>query len=65
MIGYQTLTSQDYYNSGQGIGSRVPINVPTLAYTDSSGQIYKVNVFETIINQTEKLSDNMNNKIKY
>ena len=65
-LGYSTTTSKDYYTNGQGIGSRVPlINVPALAYTDSSGKIYKVTVNETINLVDREIRMDVINKIKY
>ena len=65
-LGYSTTTSKDYYTNGQGIGSRVPlINVPALAYTDSSGKIYKVTVNETINLVDREIRMNVIDKIKY
>jgi hypothetical protein len=51
--GYRFVENDDYFKN-QGIGSRVPlVNVPIYAYTDSSGQVFRVKV-NTSFNQVDR-----------
>ncbi len=60
--GYRYLENEDYFKN-QGIGSRVPlINVPLYAYTDSSGQVFKVKMNNSF-NQVDRSFNNFDGKL--